>query len=469
MAGRVAGKVAFITGAARGQGRSHAVRLAQEGADIIAVDVCEDMPGMPYAGATEEDLAETVKEVEALDRRIVAAQADVRDYGALKAALDDGIAQLGRLDIVSANAGIGSSPYAAQDLAEQTWQDMLDVNLTGVWHTAKAAVPHLIEGGRGGSIVLTSSAAGLQAYANIAHYVSAKHGVVGLMRTLALELAPHSIRVNSIHPTQVDTPMIQNEATYRLFRPDLEHPTRADFEPASQAMNVLPIPWVDPVNISNAVLFLASDEARYITGVPLPVDAGGGHQVTTPQQDSTSKGAQHGWTSSRQGRLHHRRGPRPGPQPRHPARPGGRGHHRRRPGRPIAACRYPMATPDDLAETVKEVEALDRRIVATQADVRDYAARQGGAGRRRRPARAPRHRVRERRHLRFGTLDQLSETEWGDMIDVNLTGVWHTAKAAIPHLRAAGGGSMILTSSGLGLEGMPNVGHYVTASTASWG
>jgi (+)-trans-carveol dehydrogenase/(-)-trans-carveol dehydrogenase len=212
--------------------------------------------------------------VEALDRRIVAAQADVRNYAALKAALDDGVAQLGRLDIVSANAGIGSSPYAAQDIAEQTWRDMIDVNLTGVWHTAKAAVPHLTEAGRGGSIVLTSSAAGLQAYANVAHYASAKHGVVGLMRTLALELAPHSIRVNSIHPTQVDTPMIQNEATYRLFRPDLDHPTRADFEPASQAMNVLPIPWVDPVDISNAVLFLASDEARYITGVTLPVDAG---------------------------------------------------------------------------------------------------------------------------------------------------------------------------------------------------
>ena len=143
MAGRVAGKVAFITGAARAQGRSHAVRLAQEGADIIAVDVCEDMPGMPYAGATEADLAETAKHVEALDRRIVATQADVRDYGALKAALDDGVAELGRLDIVSANAGIGSSPHTAQDLAEQTWQDMIDVNLTGVWHTAKAAIPHL--------------------------------------------------------------------------------------------------------------------------------------------------------------------------------------------------------------------------------------------------------------------------------------------------------------------------------------
>jgi SDR family mycofactocin-dependent oxidoreductase len=271
--GRVAGKVAFITGAARGQGRSHAVRLAQEGADIIAVDVCADMPGMPYPGATEADLAETVKQVEALDRRIVAARADVRDYGALKAALDDGVAQLGRLDIVSANAGIGSSPHATQDLDEATWQDMIDVNLTGVWHTAKAAIPHLIAAG-GGALVLTSSAAGLQAYPGVGHYVSAKHGVVGLMRTLALELAPHSIRVNSIHPTQVDTLMIQNEPTWRLFRPDLEHPTRADFEPASQQMNALPIPWVDPVDISNALLFLASDEARYITGVPLPVDAG---------------------------------------------------------------------------------------------------------------------------------------------------------------------------------------------------
>ena len=275
MAGRVEGKVAFITGAARGQGRSHAVRLAQEGADIIAVDLAGQIGSVPYAMSTPDDLAETVKEVEALDRRIVATKADVRNPRALKEALDDGVAQLGRLDIVSANAGIGSSPYAAQDLAEQTWQDMIDVNLTGVWHTAKAAVPHLIEGGHGGSIVLTSSAAGLQAYANVAHYVSAKHGVVGLMRTLALELAPHSIRVNSIHPTQVDTPMIQNEATYRLFRPDLDHPSRADFEPASQAMNVLPIPWVDAVDISNAVLFLASDEARYVTGMQLRVDAGG--------------------------------------------------------------------------------------------------------------------------------------------------------------------------------------------------
>jgi SDR family mycofactocin-dependent oxidoreductase len=274
MPGRVEGKVAFITGAARGQGRSHAIRLAQEGADIIAVDICEDVPGIPYPGATEADLAATVKQVEALDRRIVATKADVRDYDGLKKAVDAGVAELGRLDIVSGNAGIGASPYLAWEMDETTWQTMVDINLTGVWHTAKAAIPHLIAGGRGGAIILTSSAAGLVAYENIAHYVSAKHGVVGLMRTLALELAPHSIRVNSIHPTQVDTDMIQNEAIYRLFRPDLEHPSRADVEPASQTMNALPVPWVEPVDISNAVLFLASDEARYVTGVTFPVDAG---------------------------------------------------------------------------------------------------------------------------------------------------------------------------------------------------
>jgi (+)-trans-carveol dehydrogenase len=273
MAGRVAGKVAFITGAARGQGRSHAIRLAQEGADIIAVDLCAQIDTVPYGMATPADLEETVKAVEALDRRIVATQADVRDYGALNRPLGDGVAQLGRLDIVSANAGIFSMGTLAE-LTDQQWQDMIDVNLTGVWHAAKAAIPQLIEQGTGGSIVLTSSAAGLEGMPNIGHYVSAKHGVVGLMRTLALELAPHSIRVNSVHPTTVNTDMIQNQTTYRMFRPDLENPTAKDAEDAFTSINALPIPWVEPVDISNAVLFLASDEARYITGVTLPVDAG---------------------------------------------------------------------------------------------------------------------------------------------------------------------------------------------------
>jgi (+)-trans-carveol dehydrogenase len=179
--GRVEGKVAFITGAARGQGRSHALVLAREGADIIALDLCAQVDSVEYAMATVDDLRETVHQVEALGRRIVPAQADVRDFDALKAVVDEGVSELGRLDIVSANAGI-SSVGSAAELPEQTWRDMIDINLTGVWHTAKAAIPHLVEGGRGGSIVLTSSAAGLQAYLNVSHYVSAKHGLVGLMR-----------------------------------------------------------------------------------------------------------------------------------------------------------------------------------------------------------------------------------------------------------------------------------------------
>jgi SDR family mycofactocin-dependent oxidoreductase len=273
--GRVEGKVAFITGAARGQGRSHAIRLAQEGADIIAVDLAGQIDSVPYPMATPDDLAQTVKEVEALDRRIVATQADVRDYGALKAAVDDGVAQLGRLDIVSANAGIFSFG-TLDELPEQTWQDMIDVNLTGLWHAAKAAIPHLRAGARGGSIILTSSNAGLLAMPNIGHYVAAKHGVVGLMRTLALELAPEMIRVNSVHPTTVNTDMIQNAATYALFAPDLEEKDRTKERIAErfQALNALPVPWVEPVDISNAVLWLASDESRYVTGVTLSIDAG---------------------------------------------------------------------------------------------------------------------------------------------------------------------------------------------------
>ncbi|MGW4929571.1 mycofactocin-coupled SDR family oxidoreductase [Agromyces sp. NPDC004153] len=272
--GRLDGKVAFITGAARGQGRSHALRMAQEGADIIAVDVVKQLPSVEYPMSTPDDLAETVRQVEALDRRIVAREADVRDYGALKAALDEGVAELGRLDIVSANAGIFSQGRA-DELSDESWDEMIGVNLTGVWHTAKAAIPHLRAAG-GGAIVITSSTAGIQGFENFAHYVSAKHGVVGLMRTLALELAPDMIRVNTVHPTSVDTDMIQNDMLYALFAPDLEPAdrTRETLGDRFQAMNALPVPWVEPVDISNAVLWLASDEARYVTGVMLPVDAG---------------------------------------------------------------------------------------------------------------------------------------------------------------------------------------------------
>lgn len=274
MTGRVEGKVAFITGAARGQGRSHAVRLAQEGADIIAVDVCAPVSGSDeIPPSTPEDLAETAELVKNHGRRIVTEQVDVRDYDALKTALDNGVEQLGRLDIIVANAGIGNGGETLDKTSEPDWQTMIDINLSGVWKTVKAGVPHLLTAGRG-SIVLTSSVGGLKAYPNTGHYIAAKHGVIGLMRSFAVELGQHFIRVNSVLPTNVNTPMFMNEGTMKLFRPDLENPGPDDFAPVAQLMHVLPVGWVEPVDISNAVLFLASDEARYITGLPLPVDAG---------------------------------------------------------------------------------------------------------------------------------------------------------------------------------------------------
>ncbi|MGY1620753.1 mycofactocin-coupled SDR family oxidoreductase [Geodermatophilus sp. SYSU D00965] len=272
--GRVEGKVVFITGAARGQGRSHAVRLAQEGADIIAVDVCKQVETVPYPTATPDDLAETVRQVEALDRRIVATEVDVRDLAGLTKAVEDGVAQLGRLDIVLANAGI-STPAPTLEMDEETWETMIDVNLTGVWKTVRAAVPHVIAGGRGGSVVITSSLAAIYANPGTAHYSAAKAGLVMLAKVMAKELAPHGIRVNTVHPTTVATDMILNEPTYRLFRPDLEAPTRTDFEEAALTLNALPVPALEAVDISNAVLYLVSDDGRYVTGTTHVVDAGG--------------------------------------------------------------------------------------------------------------------------------------------------------------------------------------------------
>jgi len=268
------GKVAFITGAARGQGRSHALALAREGAGIIAVDLCAQAPTVPYPMATPEDLARTVKEVEELDRRIIATQADVRDLAALAAAADAGVAELGRLDIVLANAGI-SSPAPTLDMDEATWDEMIDINLTGVWKTVKATVPHIIRSGRGGSVVITSSLAAMTATENIAHYTAAKAGLVGLMKVLAKELAPLSIRVNTVHPTTVATAMVLNEPTYRLFRPDLANPTREDFEAAARTLNKLPVPLVEPQDISRAIVYLVSEAGRYVTGTTHVVDAGG--------------------------------------------------------------------------------------------------------------------------------------------------------------------------------------------------
>jgi SDR family mycofactocin-dependent oxidoreductase len=269
----LAGKVALITGAARGQGRSHAVRLAAEGADIIAIDICAQIESVPYPLARPADLEQTAAEVRALGGRIVTAHAYVRSQAELRAAVDAAVGEFGRLDIVCANAGIHSSA-PAHELPEQAWQDLIDVNLTGVWLTCKVAVPHIIAGGRGGVVIVTASVAGHKPYATISHYVAAKHGLIGLTKTLAQELAPRGIRVNAISPTQVDTDMIQNDMIYRLFVPDAEHPTREQFAEASQATNLLPVPWVEPSDVSDAVAFLAGDGARFITGVSLPVDAG---------------------------------------------------------------------------------------------------------------------------------------------------------------------------------------------------
>ena len=224
--------------------------------------------------STPEDLAETADLVKGLNRRIVTAEVDVRDYDALKAAVDSGVEQLGRLDIIVANAGIGNGGDTLDKTSEHDWQEMIDVNLSGVWKTVKAGVPHVIAGGQGGSIVLTSSVGGLKAYPHCGNYVAAKHGVVGIMRSFAVELGQHMIRVNSVHPTHVATAMIMNEGTWKMFRPDLENPGPDDMAPICQMFHTLPIPWVEAEDVSNAVLFFASDESRYITGVTLPVDAG---------------------------------------------------------------------------------------------------------------------------------------------------------------------------------------------------
>ena len=273
MSGRVHGKVVFITGAARGQGRAHAVRFATEGANVIAVDVCAPIDGVPVDPATEEDLRETVAAVEAAGGKIVAQKADVRDSAALAQAVQAGLAHFGRLDVVIANAGTAWFGRALEQTDEQ-WQTIIDINLTGVWRTCKAAIPAIIEGGRDGSVILTSSVGGLRGYENIANYIAAKHGVVGLMRTLALELAPHRIRVNTLHPANTRTPLMLNDSTMSKFRPDLEHPTEDDLAEVTSAMHVLPTPWIEPEDIADSALFLASDESRFITGSTLTIDAG---------------------------------------------------------------------------------------------------------------------------------------------------------------------------------------------------
>jgi len=255
-------RVVVVTGAAKGTGRVHCHRFADEGADVIALDSAEVV----------DQLHDTATQVRDRGRRCVAAAADVRDAEAMSTAIDAAVGELGRLDVVVANAGVHTAGAPTWELSEETWQNTLNINLTGVWHTVKSAVPHI--GDSGGSVVIISSTNGLRGTANTAHYTASKHAVVGLARTLANELGERSIRVNTVHPGAVATPMVLNEATFRRLCPDVPNPTEADAAEVLRARNLLPVPWVDPVDIANAVVFLASDEARYITGTQLVVDAG---------------------------------------------------------------------------------------------------------------------------------------------------------------------------------------------------
>lgn len=272
--GSASGKVALITGAARGQGRSHALRLAEEGADILAIDFAGQIDTVAYPLSSAEDLQTTARLVEERDRRVIAVQADVRDRAAVERAVSEGLEAFGRLDIVCANAGV-LSYGAAPDISAAQWNDTIDVNLHGVWHTIQAAIPPMIAAGSG-VVVMTSSIVGLKPAAHALPYVAAKSALVGMTKALALELGPHNIRVNSVHPTTVATDMVLNESTFRLFRPDLENPTQADCEAAFATLQVLPIPWIEAKDVTAAVVWLCSDEARYVTGVNLPIDGGAG-------------------------------------------------------------------------------------------------------------------------------------------------------------------------------------------------
>lgn len=270
--GSLEGRVAFITGVARGQGRSHAVRLASEGAAIIGVDICADIDANGYPMASRQELDETVALVEAAGGKMVGTVADVRDFSALKSALDSGVDHFGRLDIVLANAGIAPTAFREVSIEEdlEMWTAVIDVNLVGSFHTAKAAIPHLIAGGRGGAIVFTSSTAGLKGFGGSQGgglgYAASKHGIVGLMRTLANALAPQNIRVNTVHPTAVNTMMATNPAMTAFLE------AYPDGGPHLQ--NPMPVSLLEPEDISAAVSYLVSDQAKYVTGVTFPVDAG---------------------------------------------------------------------------------------------------------------------------------------------------------------------------------------------------
>lgn len=270
----LAGKVALVTGAARGQGRSHALRLARDGAAIIAVDLCEQLGSVNgfYQLATKEDLDETVRQVEALGGRIHAALVDVRDIDALTAAVDAGAAELGGVNVIVANAGIFTFGEATHEVTGDAWRELMDVNVTGVWHTYKAAAPHLLAAGDGGSVIIIASLAGFKGIANVAAYTTTKHAIVGLMKVLANELGPLGIRVNTIHPNSIDTDMVKNTRTYKLFRPDLDDPQAEDAEAAFAGLNPMGKAWIEPEHVSNAVAWLAGPESYYVSGGQIPVD-----------------------------------------------------------------------------------------------------------------------------------------------------------------------------------------------------
>ena len=276
--GLLDGKVAVVSGAARGQGRAIAVRFAQEGADIVALDICADVPTAPYAGSRPDDLERSRSMVEAQGQQCLSEIVDVRDTQAVRQIVDRAVAQMGGVDAVVANAGFVSY-HAADAMPEEAWRTMIDVNLTGTWNVVRAALPHMVSAGRGGSVTMTSSSAAHIGFQNLGHYAATKGGIVGYMQSLAVELGPHSIRVNTLHPSTVKTAMTLNQATYDLFMPGagLTAGSTTDEGVIAEAftqMHALPIPWVEPLDVANAALFLASDMGRYVSGTQLRVDAG---------------------------------------------------------------------------------------------------------------------------------------------------------------------------------------------------
>ncbi len=272
--GRVEGKVAFVTGAGRGQGRSHALALAREGAKIVATDVASGtLPDVEYPIATHADLEETARLVRELGGEVIVAEADVRDRVAIDAVVQQGLDAFGFIDVVVANAGVFTWGEA-RDLSWSDWHTVIDINMHGTWHTVQSVLPSMIDRGKGGSIMMTASQIATRGQSNAVAYATSKAGIVGMMRALAAELAPHGIRVNTIHPSTVYTGMILNEPVYKVFRPDLESPTKEDMDGELYPFHMLPVAALESEDVSNAVVYLASDESRYITSIKLPIDAG---------------------------------------------------------------------------------------------------------------------------------------------------------------------------------------------------